>query len=243
MCIFHCNKPLVASNILLLNFFSIFKIMTIVRHIKVLVVILFSGVQIHMHFKEDLIITLISYLKDLINSKRLLLRKKKQRKCYWKIFWKWEWCFFKSNSHFYCAAVQQSKTKLDNWPPAGIYNTSYPSRLPLIVSSYDFTDEILYSTCFEISLFQCLTVPGPHQNFRLSFVKAFQVWKNKNQLIAKFYLNGSSCELLMHVSKMLIINIIHTFIQYQFITLFQLSYKFPGHWTEGMMEQNLTQKI
>lgn len=30
----------------------------------------------HMHFKEDLTITLISYLKDLINSKKLLLRKK-----------------------------------------------------------------------------------------------------------------------------------------------------------------------
>lgn len=38
-------------------------------------------------------------------------------------------------------------------------------------------------------------------------------------------------------------NIIHNFIQYQSIILLQLSYKFPGYWTEGMMEQNLTQKF
>lgn len=138
---------------------------------------------------------------------------------------------FKSHSHFYCTAVQQqSKTKL-TINLQQIYNIIYPSRLSLRDSSYDFTDGILYSIFFEVSLFCYFSIPCPHQSFSLSFVKAFQVWQNKNQFIAKFYLSGSSRELLLHVSKMLAINmnIIHNFIQYQSIILLQLSYKFPGY--------------
>lgn len=121
-----------------------------------------------------------------------------------------------------------------------IYNTIYSSRLPLRDSSSDFTDGILYSIFFEVSLFHYLNIPGPHQNFRLSFVIDFQVWQNKNQLIEKFYLSESSCELQLRVSKILAMNmnIIHNFIQYWSITLLQLSSKFPG--MEGMIEQNLT---
>lgn len=110
------------------------------------------------------------------------------------------------------------------------YNTSYPSRLPLRDSCYDFTDEILYSIFFEVSLFCYLSIPGPHQSFRLSFVKAFQAWQNNNQLIATLS-QWKFCELLLDVSKTLAINmnIIQNFIQYQSIILLRLSYKFPGN--------------
>lgn len=103
-------------------------------------VVLFSGAQMHMHFKEDLIITLISYLKDL--SKRLLLRKRPRQNVLWKSFLGMGIVCFKSHSHFYWAAVQQSKAKLtidlQQWSVTLLIHQDFHWETPLTISLMGF---------------------------------------------------------------------------------------------------------
>lgn len=60
-----------------------------------------------------------------------------------KIFWELVWCVLNHTLIFIGNSTTAVQNKAENWSPAGIYNTSYPSRLPLRDFSYDFTDKIL----------------------------------------------------------------------------------------------------